>query len=98
MAKRKVVWSAKAKISFHDIISFYNIRNGNNRYSRKLYSDINKSVSLVRRNNFIGKNSDFKNFRVLINKNYQIFYSLTNFEIIIELIWDSRRNPEDINI
>jgi hypothetical protein len=67
-------------------------------YSKKLLAQIKRIVSFVRDNNYLGKATEEGNTRVLIYKNYKIFYEITEDKIKIKLIWDSRRNPEDLEI
>ncbi len=98
MAKRKIIWSDTARSSFKEILDYYRIRNGNNKYSKSLSDRIKTTISHLRVNNYIGKNSTFEDVRVIISENYEIFYSLNDKEIMIEIIWDSRRNPDDLKL
>jgi hypothetical protein len=47
MARIKIEWSIEAKLDLFDILEFYNSRNGNTIYSRKLSSTINKHIVLL---------------------------------------------------
>jgi len=47
MAKRKVVWSRKAKIKLFGILEYYNKRNKSTKYSAKLYKRFKKELSLL---------------------------------------------------
>ena len=38
MAKLKIVWTETATIVFQQILTFYNVRNGNTQYSRSIYT------------------------------------------------------------
>ena len=58
MAKYKIEWSIEARSDLLDMLEFYYQRNGNANYSRKLNSKINKSISLITQNPFLGKKTD----------------------------------------
>lgn len=96
MAKRKIIWSAKARIQQLKILQFYADRNGNKRYSIKLYRKIQNNLKLVSRLSYIGKQTDKENIRYLIVADYQIFYEVRKQVIEVLLIWDCRRNPENL--
>ncbi|MEO8209719.1 MAG: type II toxin-antitoxin system RelE/ParE family toxin [bacterium] len=98
MAKRKIEWSPNALEDLSIILNYYIERNGNKNYSRKLLTQIKKIISFIRDNNYLGKTTDDSKTRVLIYKNYKIFYEITEEKIKIKIIWDSRRNPEDLDI
>jgi plasmid stabilization system protein ParE len=99
MAKaRKIEWSVEARFDIVDILSFYNERNGNNIYSGKLYNQIQKVIKLIALKPFLGKQSDIENIRVVMFKDYLIFYEVQPRSVLIITIWDCRRNPETLNI
>jgi len=62
----KVEWSVEAKLDLIDILEFYIDRNGNSVFSKKLHSQINKSIKLLSRNPFLGKQTDDPPVRALI--------------------------------
>ena len=47
MAKRKIVWLHRAKISLFTLLDFYTERNKSTAYSQKLYEKFNKELSLL---------------------------------------------------
>ncbi|HPT01098.1 MAG TPA: type II toxin-antitoxin system RelE/ParE family toxin [Bacteroidales bacterium] len=95
MAQIKIEWSVEAKSDLFDILEFYHSRNGNTIYSKKLYLKINKSISLLAKNPFLGKQTDDPSVRVLMTGDYQILYEVFENFLLIVMIWDSRRDPED---
>ncbi len=95
MAKFKVEWSVEARLDLLDILEFYLKRNGTSLYSRKLNKLINEGIRLISKNPLIGVQSDISDARALITGDYQINYIVTSKAIIIVMLWDSRRNPED---
>ena len=96
MAKRKIIWSDEAKKSFGEILDFYIQRNGNKRYSQELSKQLKKIISYLQKSNYLGKQTNEENTRVLIKGNYLIFYEIQDASIEILLIWDSRRNPDKL--
>ena len=98
MVKRKIIWSARAKLDLSEILDYYYRRNGTKIYSKKLNSNIRKSIRLLRKLSDIGIQTDVKDVRNLIFGDYNIFYRISIEIIEIITIWDSRQNPEKLNI
>jgi toxin YoeB len=98
MAKRKIDWSVEAKLDLFDILGFYVERNGSAIYSKKLNTKIDKSIKLISKNPFIGTQTNYDSVRALITGNYQIIYEIFEQLIVIVMVWDCRRNPEDNRI
>jgi len=98
MAKHKIEWSVEAKLDLYDILDFYIGRNGSATYSKKLNTKINKSIRLLSKNPLMGTQTDYNSVRALITGDYQIIYEIFNQLILVIMIWDCRRNPEDIRI
>ena len=96
MAKRKIVWSAKAKIDLLQILEYFYIRNGSKTYSLKLNSKIRSSIRLLSNHPYLGLQSDVENVRALIEGDYAIFYQVDKETIRITTIWDSRQNPDTL--
>jgi plasmid stabilization system protein ParE len=95
MAKYKIDWSIEARMDLIDILEYYNKRNKSSLYSKKLNSKINKSTKLISKNPLIGLQSEIESVRALITGDYQIIYELSDNLILITMIWDCRRDPED---
>ncbi|MBI4649065.1 MAG: type II toxin-antitoxin system RelE/ParE family toxin [Bacteroidia bacterium] len=99
MGKRKIVWNEDAKNDLQEITEYFNKRNGSNTYSKKLIKELKQSVKLLLTNNKMGKKvEDDENLRVIITSNYKIFYEIKEKEIEILLVWDCRRNPDDLKL
>jgi len=95
MVKFKIDWSIEARLDLLDILEFYIKQNDTATYSIKLNSEINKSIKLLSKNPFIGIQTDYDSVRALISGNYQIIYEIFDKLIIIIMVWDCRRDPED---
>jgi plasmid stabilization system protein ParE len=98
MAGRKVIWSPQAKIDLFEILDFYYQRNGNKIYSRKLHSQLKKSVRMIQKFPKLGLKTDELNVRAIIEGHYTLFYKLTESHIEILIIWDNRQNPEKLDL
>ncbi|MGB5942189.1 MAG: hypothetical protein WBG71_04855 [Leeuwenhoekiella sp.] len=52
MAGREVIWSSRAKRELRKTLLFFNERNGNTRYSKKLLSEIEDGQPLLKMSGF----------------------------------------------
>ena len=95
MAKRKIVWSNRAKIRLYAILDFYIVRNKSKVYSIKLQKLISKEVNLLLKQPDLGLKTSEDTTRGLIIENYIIYYEISGDMIIIHTIWDSRQNPDN---
>jgi len=98
MAKRKIVWSHKARIKLTEILDFYYQRNKSKTYSQKLYREIQKNIRLLKKQPTLGLKTDEELVRALIIGEYIVFYEYSKVEIIILNIWDCRQNPNNLII
>jgi len=94
MAKRKIVWSNRAKNRLYGILEFYIERNKSKSYSIKLYKLLNKEVKLLLKYPDLGLKTTEPSVRGLIIDNYIIYYEVTDDKIIIHTIWDCRQDPD----
>ena len=98
MAKYKIVWSIEARLDLLDILGFYIERNKSVSYSNKLNDKVNKSLNQIEQNRFIGIKTEIESVRALITGHYQIIYEIQEQTIVVVMIWDYRRDPEDMVI
>ena len=98
MARRKIIWSHKAKIKHLEILEFYYRRNQSKTYSQKIYNEIKKSVRLLKNQPKLGLKTDDPTVRALIVGDFIVFYEFTNSEIIVHTLWDSNQNPDNLKI
>ena len=98
MGKRKLIWSHLAKIKLFKILDFYNQRNKSSEYSKKLYREFNKKLKLTIDNPEIGIKTDFDSIRGIIVGDFILFYESTTDQIIVHTVWDTRQNPENLEI
>jgi len=98
MVKYKIKWSIEARLDLIDILEFYIKRNGNSFYSKKLNAIIKQGLIQISKNPFIGIKTQYDSDRVLITSDYQLVYEVINDLILVVMIWDCRRNPDDKRI
>lgn len=98
MVKYKIKWSVQARLDLIEILEFYLERNGNVSYSRKLNSIIKKSTSQISNNPHIGIQTDYDSVRAFVTLDYQIIYKIIDNVILIVMVWDCRKNPNDKRI
>lgn len=92
---RKVIWSRKAHSDRLKIFEYWNNRNGNKIYSRKLFYLFKSATDLIKQYPNIGLTTDLKNVRSKLVKDYQIFYrEIDPKTIFILTIWDTRMDPK----
>ncbi len=93
---RKIIWSKEALDLLEGILTYWEQRNGSKRYSlklSKLFQDILKQTATFPE---AGKQTDTKNVRYRIVKDYFIYYKYSNTKIEIVSICDMRRDPKYI--
>jgi len=60
-----------------------------------LNAHINKGIRLIAKNPLIGMQTDYPEVRTLVTGNYQIIYEITEDIVLIAMVWDCRRNPDE---
>jgi plasmid stabilization system protein ParE len=98
MAKRKIIWSPRAKLDLFEILEFYYKRNGTKTYSNKLNTTIRESIRLLEQHSDVGVQTDNQNIRNLIESNYSIFYEIKSDTVEIITIWDNRQDLDRLFI
>lgn len=93
---REVIWSIRAQADRRKILEYWRLRNKSDSYSRKLSRLFKESVKIIRSFPHVGKQTDQANTRIKIVKDYLIIYEVSDTQIIILTIWDSRQNPETL--
>ena len=95
MAK-PIVWSRRAINDRKDILGYWKGRNKSSAYGRKLNAHFKKAVQLIATHPNIGRRTDIEGIRVKLVRPNQIFYNNAKEQIEILIIWDGRRNPDDL--
>lgn len=98
MAKKEIKWTLKAIHDKLGILEYWIERNKSKTYSEKLNRLFENSVESISNHPEQGKKSEYKNSRIKIIQHYLIFYRISEHNIEIIRIWDSRRDPKKFKI
>ncbi len=98
MARRRVIWTKNAELLFKEILTFYIERNQNKTYSKKLLQKVKSLTKKLSKFPFLGFEIETTNYREIIFDYYSIIYSVLETEVVIKLIWDNRRNPNELRL
>ena len=93
---QKIVWSKDAQDDFLATLGYYAERNGTKTYSEKLAGQIQEATERLREHPLLGRPTNDEKVRIMRQGNYQIYYELKKDEIVILVVWDMRRNPEEL--
>jgi len=96
MAK-KIIWLKNAEIQMFSIMGYYQERNKSKIYSEKLYREITQKIKKLDSKVAFPQKTSIKNLYYFTHKHISVFFSITKTEIIVKLIWDERRNPQNLN-
>ncbi len=96
--EKRIIWAPQAVADRIQILDYWYKRLGNKKYSLKLDVEFKETVELLSNFPFLGRRIPRNKVRVFVKAPYQIFYLVDEKEIRIVHIWDSRRNPDDLNI
>ena len=94
MATKPIVWSTRASKELQEILDYFIKRNGSAVYSLKSLDEIEATLSILSKNEWIGKPATDKKLRVLFMKNYSFIYEIEEEQIKLHSFWDNRQNPE----
>lgn len=97
MAK-KIIWTKPAQQSRFRILNFWIENNKSNSYSIKLQKLFKEHLKLLLKYPEIGIVSDFENIRILLVRDYNIYYTIEDHDILILAIRDARQNPKDFKL
>ena len=74
MATRTITWTIKANSERKDILEYWIYRNKSKTYSVKLNKLFIGAIKQVAKNPTIGRKTNFENVRVIIVRDYLLFY------------------------
>lgn len=86
MAKLKIVWTETATIVFQQILTFYNVRNGNTQYSRSIYTMVRDVLQLVAKYPYMYKATSVPNIRVFHCDYFKVYYRVLEKQILVEAV------------
>ena len=95
---RQVIWSLRAQKDKKEILEYWIKRNKSKSYSIKLNELFKESTKIISDYPQIGKLTNEKNVRVKIVRDYLLFYEVTENHIFVLTIWDSRQDPDKLQV
>jgi addiction module RelE/StbE family toxin len=95
---KSVVWAERAKNDLKSIKNFFDTRNQSTSYSKKLLKTLRDSTKLIEKFPLLSIPTEYENIRGFVILEYIIFYEIMKEHILILLIWDCRRDPEQLQI
>lgn len=97
MAK-EIVWTWTAIQDRRRIYQYWTQKNKSDLFSEKLEGLFNEAATLLSEFSEIGTKTDFQDIRVKVIRNYKVFYHILPDKIQIIRVWDSRQNPENLEL
>jgi addiction module RelE/StbE family toxin len=94
MVKRKIVWTQEAYEERKQILTYWLERNQSKTYPVKLNKLIKETLQLASNYPESGRKTNFENGRVLMIRDYLLFYEVNKTTIVVLSIWDERRNDK----
>jgi toxin YoeB len=95
---KQIVWSQRAQDVRKQILEYWKNRNKSNTYSKKLDKRFREALNIIRDYPQIGKQTDDQKARIKIVKDYLLIYEETADSIILLTIWDSRQDPNKLEM
>ena len=99
MAKLKIRWTETAVDEFSRMLTFYDARNGNPKYSRSIMKMVRDSLKLVVKFPKMFRAADVKglpNVRVFHCDYFLIYYKIKEEYIEVEAVFDTRQDPNKL--
>ncbi|MEA5129375.1 MAG: type II toxin-antitoxin system RelE/ParE family toxin [Proteiniphilum sp.] len=93
-------WTKPAAKQKSGTLIYWTERIGSEKYAEKINAETNKAIKSIQQNPHIGtKVKGAKEVRrLVVMKDYSLFYRIKKEFIEIIAFWDNRQNPERINI
>lgn len=95
---RRLIWSVEARNSRKNIFDYWNNRNKSKAYSRKLNFLFNTNLKIITELPEFGKPTFREDSKFIIVSHFEIIYKITQTEIVVLDIWDTRQNPQNFPI
>jgi toxin YoeB len=95
---KRIKWSTHAVADRISILDYWYQRIGYKKYSKKLDQSLKEIIKKLADFPKLGRQLDKREERFFVKDSYQIFYIETKDSIELLHIWDSRRNPDDLNL
>ena len=91
----EISYSSQFVDNLESILTFYDERNGSDRFSKKLLKMIHKQMGLLKTMPEIGRLTDFPGVRILFVERFGIEYQIRDKIVLIVDIFSCETNPEN---
>ena len=91
----EIIWSDHAENEFISILQYYSARNLSNQYSIKLKKIFQNSLKMLSAFPEMGRSTDFADVRAMLIEKFYVFYEISELQIKILSVWDTRQDPEN---
>ena len=99
MVKLKIRWTENAKNEFGKMLTYYDTRNGNDKYSRFIVKMVRESLRLAAKFPMMYRAVDAEEIcdvRVFHWEYISVYYRIMETEILVETVFDTRQDPEKL--
>lgn len=93
---KEIVWSKRALAVRFQILEYWININKSLRFSKKPDNLFLQKIDLLTSHSFIGKRTTSENIRIIVVREYLIFYEILETQIHILSIKDDHQNPEKL--
>jgi plasmid stabilization system protein ParE len=95
----QVEWTKNASKQRVDILKFWIKHNKSETYSKKVFAETLVAEKLLKKNPLIGTDTDLDGIRrILVLRNFSMFYIIENQNIKVLAFYDNRQNPDEFLI
>lgn len=91
----EILYSPQFADSFEAILNYYDERNGNDTYSKKLFRMVHGQIRMLATFPELGRITDFPGVRILFVERYGIEYQIRDDAILVVDIYSSLTDPAD---
>jgi len=98
MKTKRITWSPFAKKDVRSIKAFFDRRNQSTAYSKKLIRLFKESEILIQKYPHATIETNEKDVRGHLVLHYILLFSIEEEEIQILRVWDTRRDPSQLNL
>jgi len=96
--RRKIEWTVNAMQTKKSIFRYWNNRNKSTSYSQKLNQLFTTTLHVVENSPEASIAIKKENIRAILVKDYYLIFEITELNIKVLDIWDTRQNPQDFPI
>jgi hypothetical protein len=96
--RRKIDWTINAVLTKKSIFRYWNNRNKSTVYSQKLNQLFTATLRTVENSSEASITTKKENIRAILVRDYYLIFEITELNIKVLDIWDTRQNPQNFPI